>query len=239
VNKHLLPGISTIDERLGKESRGKNTRFEPPITLSAFLSTSPRLYSQVRVLPFLSSSSLHNLLQHSTETVIRIAGSTPRRGSLHHKVPWLNQVSPTEKSAQNQPTTLSLSVVPVACARSLRMLAKMPITEISLQSRRLLLPRPVGIRSGKRLLRSWTCPITCWRHRLGHGRKTSRPSGRAGQSWNLTRLVCFFSLLTHQLVLLLTTTQAFFTGILGLLGVKGAKIEEVLSVDEDSLAALP
>lgn len=46
-------------------------------------------------------------------------------------------------------------------------------------------------------------------------------------------------LLTHQLVLLLTTTQAFFTGILGLLGVKGAKIEEVLSVDEDSLAALP
>ncbi|KAL2263113.1 hypothetical protein VTK26DRAFT_8134 [Humicola hyalothermophila] len=31
----------------------------------------------------------------------------------------------------------------------------------------------------------------------------------------------------------------FFTGILGLLDVKGVKVEEVLSVDEDSLAALP
>jgi hypothetical protein len=35
------------------------------------------------------------------------------------------------------------------------------------------------------------------------------------------------------------TRQAFFTAILGLLGVKGARIEEVLSVDEESLAALP
>ena len=33
--------------------------------------------------------------------------------------------------------------------------------------------------------------------------------------------------------------QAFFNGILELLGVKGAKIEEVYSVDEDSLAQLP
>ncbi len=33
--------------------------------------------------------------------------------------------------------------------------------------------------------------------------------------------------------------QAFFTAIIGLLGVKGARIEEVLSVDEDSLATLP
>jgi ubiquitin carboxyl-terminal hydrolase L5 len=37
----------------------------------------------------------------------------------------------------------------------------------------------------------------------------------------------------------LMTRQAFFTAILGLLGVKGARIEEVLSVDEESLAALP
>lgn len=33
--------------------------------------------------------------------------------------------------------------------------------------------------------------------------------------------------------------QAFFTAILGRIGVKGAKIEEVLSVDEDTLATLP
>jgi len=37
----------------------------------------------------------------------------------------------------------------------------------------------------------------------------------------------------------LTALQAFFTAILGLLGVKGARIEEVLSVDEDTLATLP
>jgi ubiquitin carboxyl-terminal hydrolase L5 len=37
----------------------------------------------------------------------------------------------------------------------------------------------------------------------------------------------------------LTARQAFFTAILGLLGVKGARIEEVLSVDEDTLATLP
>ncbi|KAK4156814.1 hypothetical protein C8A00DRAFT_40720 [Chaetomidium leptoderma] len=37
----------------------------------------------------------------------------------------------------------------------------------------------------------------------------------------------------------LESDPAFFTAILGLLGVKGARIEEVLSVDEDSLAALP
>ena len=33
--------------------------------------------------------------------------------------------------------------------------------------------------------------------------------------------------------------QAFFTAILGRIGVKGVKIEEVLSVDEDTLATLP
>ncbi|KAL2134600.1 hypothetical protein VTI74DRAFT_11342 [Chaetomium olivicolor] len=37
----------------------------------------------------------------------------------------------------------------------------------------------------------------------------------------------------------LESDPAFFTAILGLLGVKGARIEEVLSVDEDSLATLP
>ncbi|KAK4124149.1 cysteine proteinase [Parathielavia appendiculata] len=37
----------------------------------------------------------------------------------------------------------------------------------------------------------------------------------------------------------LESDPAFFTAILGLLGVMGARIEEVLSVDEDSLAALP
>ncbi|KAL2139851.1 hypothetical protein VTI28DRAFT_4614 [Corynascus sepedonium] len=37
----------------------------------------------------------------------------------------------------------------------------------------------------------------------------------------------------------LESDPAFFTAILGLLGVKGARIEEVLSVDEDTLATLP
>jgi ubiquitin carboxyl-terminal hydrolase L5 len=37
---------------------------------------------------------------------------------------------------------------------------------------------------------------------------------------------------------LLIRRQALFTAILSLLGVKGARIEEVLSVDEDSLMAL-
>ncbi|KAJ4291545.1 hypothetical protein N0V88_006142 [Collariella sp. IMI 366227] len=37
----------------------------------------------------------------------------------------------------------------------------------------------------------------------------------------------------------LESDPAFFTAILGQLGVKGARIEEVLSVDEDSLAMLP
>ncbi|KAL2163724.1 hypothetical protein VTH06DRAFT_5782 [Thermothelomyces fergusii] len=37
----------------------------------------------------------------------------------------------------------------------------------------------------------------------------------------------------------LESDPAFFTAIMGLLGVKGAKIEEVLSVDEDTLATLP
>ncbi|KAL2185954.1 cysteine proteinase [Thermothelomyces heterothallicus CBS 203.75] len=37
----------------------------------------------------------------------------------------------------------------------------------------------------------------------------------------------------------LESDPAFFTAIMGLLGVKGARIEEVLSVDEDTLATLP
>ena len=40
-------------------------------------------------------------------------------------------------------------------------------------------------------------------------------------------------------VALLTTSQALFNGVLGLLGITGAKIEEVLSVDKDYLAQLP
>jgi ubiquitin carboxyl-terminal hydrolase L5 len=45
------------------------------------------------------------------------------------------------------------------------------------------------------------------------------------------------SLLGARCVLIVR--QAFFTLVLGLLGVKGARIVEALSVDEDSLAALP
>jgi hypothetical protein len=78
----------------------------------------------------------------------------------------------------------SPSVDRAACANS----QSPSPTMSSSRQYRLPLPRSVGIRSEKQPRKSLTYPTTCWRRRLGPGRKMSNPSGPAGPNWNQIRL---------------------------------------------------